>query len=173
MKHSSSTTASNANAVRSSGVPRYSSVQRARTIAPIVGMQPAGTAHTNSTQSGVPNRTHNSIAAMDVTLIPRRDGKDTGLPVPVHRPGHDRRDERVGQREHRGEGTGQCVVAAQFGQHRDDADADHGDRYPRNESCGGERCGAGGGEDLTIGTEHASSLTDRGRDFQHVQVLRS
>ena len=61
-------------------MPRYSSVQRARTIAPIVGMQPAGTAHTNSTQSGVPNRTHTSIAAMDVALIPDATGRTRDCP---------------------------------------------------------------------------------------------
>ena len=70
-----------------------------------------------------------SIAAMDVALIPDATGRTRDCPYRSTARDTTRGDERVRQREHRGEGTGQCVVAAQFGQHRDDADADHGDRY--------------------------------------------
>lgn len=60
MKHTSSSTDSSANAVCSLGWPRYNSVQRARTIADMFGMQPASAANRNSVQLGACKRVHSS-----------------------------------------------------------------------------------------------------------------
>src|SRR5574340_360450 len=79
-KHSSSTTDSKAKAVRSFGDPRYSSVHRARTIAPMVGMTPAGTAQTKKVQAGAPSRTHSSIAAVAAALVPDASGSTRRCP---------------------------------------------------------------------------------------------
>ncbi len=80
MKHSSSITASSANAVRNRSVPRSSSVHRARTMAPIVGISPAGIAHANSSASGASHRTPASIAAVAAALIPAATGRTRNCP---------------------------------------------------------------------------------------------
>jgi hypothetical protein len=60
IKHTSSSTDSRANAVWSLGWPRYSSVQRARTMADMLGMQPASAANTNNAQFGACKRVHSN-----------------------------------------------------------------------------------------------------------------
>ena len=75
MKLTSSSTDSNENAVCNLGEPRYSSVQRARTIADMLGMQPDSAANTNSVQSGAPKWLHSSRASRPLTPMAVTPGR--------------------------------------------------------------------------------------------------
>ncbi len=69
MKTISSTTASSEYAVcSSSGEPRWIADQRARTMAPMLGVSPAPGTHTKNAQSGAPARTHTSSADTEATV---------------------------------------------------------------------------------------------------------
>ena len=80
MKVTSSNTVSSEYAVCSCGRPRWIAVQRARTIADTLGMQPASIAAMNSVQSGAASSVHASSNSRPAALTAVAQGSTRPCP---------------------------------------------------------------------------------------------